>query len=176
MQGRFVRAANVADASAIAEIHVATWRFAYRTLLPASFLASLSVEQRTEWWRQILSAEEPSTAVFVAGFYETIAGFCSVGQSDDDDAGRCTGHLHTLYVKSEFMNRGLGSLLLGEGLAALRSAGCLDATLWVLSGNIQARSFYEKHGWSPDGATKVEEIGAAGVEELRYGIRLECTP
>jgi hypothetical protein len=38
------------------------------------------------------------------------------------------------------------------------------STLWVLEGNAQARRFYERRGWSPDGAARE----AFGVLELRY--------
>jgi ribosomal protein S18 acetylase RimI-like enzyme len=175
MYGRFVRSASAADAPAIAEIHVKTWQFAYRLLLPATLLDSLSVPGRATWWRQQISTPSSAMAVFVGGHNGVVAGFCSVGKSEDDDAGRLTGQLYTLYVRPEDMGRGIGGELLGVGLAWLRNAGFCEATLWVLSGNTRARIFYEKHGWRPDGTVKSEEFQSLKVEERRYAIQLHPT-
>jgi len=45
---------------------------------------------------------------------------------------------------------------------------CQDVQLlWVLEANTRGRSFYERHGFLADGATKVLDFDAA-VTELRY--------
>ena len=49
-----VRSAELDDATAIARVHVATWRSAYRGLLPDEFLASLSQSHYEERWRRSL--------------------------------------------------------------------------------------------------------------------------
>jgi hypothetical protein len=41
-----IRQAILEDAEAIAKVHVASWQAAYKGLMPAEFLASLSVERR----------------------------------------------------------------------------------------------------------------------------------
>jgi len=41
-----IRPATPEDARAIAEVHVASWRYAYRGLLPDDVLDRLSVEER----------------------------------------------------------------------------------------------------------------------------------
>jgi hypothetical protein len=41
-----IRAATVADATAIGEVHVRSWQAAYAGLIPADFLARLSAESR----------------------------------------------------------------------------------------------------------------------------------
>ena len=43
-------------------------------------------------------------------------------------------------------------------------AGFTHAVLWVFADNGHARGFYERRGWTPDGATGA----AAGAAELRY--------
>jgi hypothetical protein len=50
-----IRAAQAVDAERVAEIHVRAWQWAHRDLLPAAFLAGLSVERRTAYWRRWLS-------------------------------------------------------------------------------------------------------------------------
>ena len=44
--GVVIREATPDDARAIAEVHVASWRWAYRGDLPAEFLDGLSVDDR----------------------------------------------------------------------------------------------------------------------------------
>ena len=48
--GVTIRAATVADARAIAEVHVEGWRWGYRDLLPATVLDALDVDEREAWW------------------------------------------------------------------------------------------------------------------------------
>ena len=50
-----VRDATVDDAHAIAEVHVASWRWAYRGQVPEAILDALSVEDREAMWRRSLS-------------------------------------------------------------------------------------------------------------------------
>jgi RimJ/RimL family protein N-acetyltransferase len=44
--------------------------------------------------------------------------------------------------------------------------------LWVFEANAAARGFYERLGWTPDGAAKPFAIGGAVPVELRYRRRL----
>ena len=48
----------------------------------------------------------------------------------------------------------------GEGFRA--------ATLWVLRGNERARRFYERAGWTVDGARKDDVVAGVPVTEVRY--------
>ena len=70
-----VRPAELEDAGEIARVHVATWRSAYRGLLPDDFLASLSEQHYTERWRRVI--DESSSRVFVVDEPNGIAGFAS---------------------------------------------------------------------------------------------------
>src|SRR5438309_5691153 len=55
-----LREATRADARAIAEIHVAAWRAAYRDLMPQSYLDSLSVEERAPMWEKTIAQPGPA--------------------------------------------------------------------------------------------------------------------
>ncbi|VWB18578.1 hypothetical protein [Burkholderia diffusa] len=61
-----IRAATSVDARAIAEIHVASWRATYPGIMPASYLAGLSVQLRTTAWRDVLDAGRPHVALAYA--------------------------------------------------------------------------------------------------------------
>src|SRR3954471_4189823 len=73
--GLAIREATLGDASAIARIHVETWRSAYRGIIPAAHLDSLSVEQRTRGWEQNLG--ENRARVLVAEVDDTVMGWVS---------------------------------------------------------------------------------------------------
>jgi hypothetical protein len=57
MAGR-VRPATAEDTRANAEVQVRGWRWAYRELLPAAYLATLSIDAREQMWRRWLAAPE----------------------------------------------------------------------------------------------------------------------
>lgn len=57
--------------------------------------------------------------------------------------------------------------------------GYRTATLWVVEGNVGARRFYARAGWSTDGASRREALAAEGeagemVTVVRY--RLDVIP
>ncbi len=100
-------------------------------------------------------------------------GFASAGPSRDDDAERGSiGELYAIYVLARWWGGGTGRRLQAEALAGLRDTGYREATLWVLDTNRRARAFYERTGWTPDGATKQEEFGLP-ITEIRYRRSLE---
>ena len=50
-----IRLATIADAQAIAKVHVDSWRTTYKGIVPDDVLANLSNSQRTEKWHSMLS-------------------------------------------------------------------------------------------------------------------------
>ena len=46
-----LRLATIEDAETIATIHVCTWQTAYKAIVPAQFLAALSIQKRANMWR-----------------------------------------------------------------------------------------------------------------------------
>ncbi|EHK88143.1 N-acetyltransferase family protein [Saccharomonospora azurea] len=164
-----VRFASLADAEAIGRIHVESWRAAYARLLPADFLAGLSIAQRQAAWRRQLTAGESAAPVVVVTEGGTVTGFACVSASRDEDASAGTGELQSLYLDPAMWGRGLGRRLHASALAVLREGGCLRATLWVLEGNARARRFYERAGWAEEGAAKVDRIADGPLlREVRY--------
>ena len=60
-----------------------------------------------------------------------------------------------------------------EGVTrSLRDAGYTRATLWVLEANAPARRFYEKAGWSWDGAVSTHMFDCANEPVVRYAVDL----
>ncbi|HEX5524347.1 MAG TPA: GNAT family N-acetyltransferase [Pedococcus sp.] len=175
-----VRSANVADAAAIAAVHVASWQQAYAGLIPQHYLDSLSVQDRTQTWEQILSQPPtPGVATLVAEQDHRIIGFASIGPSRDDDAEANTQELWGIYLHPDHWGAGHGHTLHAQVLSGWRatsSTAATEATLWVLAGNKRARRFYEQHGWSADGAEKTDWRGDVRLDEVRYRRPLSADP
>jgi ribosomal protein S18 acetylase RimI-like enzyme len=165
-----IRRAALEDARAMAEVHVGSWRHAYRGLLPDAYLERLSVEDREAMWRS--AVDQAEAGAFVAEEGGRIVGFSSFGPSRDDDAGERTGEIPAIYVEPSTIGRGIGRELLQAATAALRDEGFERATLWVLEANERARRFYEKAGWSWDGTVDRHDFDCANEPVVRYAIDL----
>jgi len=171
--GLIVRRAEPQDAPAVARVHVASWRQAYRGLLPQEYLDSLSVETRTTTWAKAFSQLPDQTSTTLVGELDgQIVGFACVGASRDNDADTATAELWGLYLDPEHWRAGHGHTLHTEALDVARTSGAAAATLWVLTTNQRARHFYERHGWAADGAEKTVWRGDVRLDETRYRISL----
>ncbi len=165
-----IRRATTADAAPIAEIHVGSWREAYRGLIPQEYLDGLDIPQRVVMWQQILaSVRWPSGGVLVAEDDREVAGFVSFSPSGDDDKGRSPiGEIKAIYLAPTAWGKGLGRELMIAALAGLRAVGSAQATLWVLASNQRACRFYEAAGFKPDGAVKLDDSRGFVLREVRY--------
>ncbi len=163
-----LRRAREDDARGIAEVHVATWQHAYRGLVPAHVLDSLTVESREQFWRSEIAVLPADRRPWIADADGRVAGFVSVGPSRDGDATGATGEVYAIYVTPDCWDRGVGRNLLAHAERDLASHGYTEATLWVLAGNERARRFYEAAGWHSDGVEKRETYAGAELVEARY--------
>jgi len=157
-----------ADAAAIAAVHVGTWQGAYRGLLPDEHLDALDVARWTAGWQRLLTGDRARSATLVAVAGERVVGFVDVVPSRDDDAAADTAEVTSIYVLPTAWGTGAGRGLMAAAVDSSRSQGFRAATLWVLRGNERARRFYERAGWSVDGATKTDVVAGAPVTEVRY--------
>jgi GNAT superfamily N-acetyltransferase len=162
-----VRHGTVEDADGIARVHSRGWEIGYAHVFPAEPLRrGISDPAR---WRATLAVPELGHVVFVAVDAGLVVGFANVGPDRD---GLDCGELYGLYVDPDRWRGGIGGALLAAGEAELAGAGHERAVLWVLDDNPRARSFYERHGWRADGATKEARFLDTDVVELRYAKRL----
>ncbi len=167
-----VRTARPEDARPVAEVHVASWRHAYRGLLAEEYLERLSVEDREAMWLGAFSDPDLRSGAFVAEVDGRIVGFASFGPSRDEDVPEGTGEVPAIYVDPSMLGTGVGRELFGAATLALRDAGFARATLWVLEANALARRFYEKAGWSWDGAVSTHMFDCANEPVVRYAVDL----
>ena len=166
--GVAIREASPSDARAIAEVHVASWRWAYRDDLPAQFLDALAVDDRERMWDEWLTSHDPARGTLVAQEQGRVVGFCSFGPSRDDDATERTAEVMTIYLLESVAGRGIGRELFASATDRLRTFGYENARLWVMASNARSRRFYEKAGWSWDGTTSEHRFDCANLPVVRY--------
>lgn len=175
-EGLTIRWAGLADARAIAEVHVRSWKAAYPGLVPQDFLDALTPETRLGSWREILSSApsaSEATLVVVTEPADEIVGFATYGHSRDDGAdGSVVGEVRALYLDPSAWGQGAGATLLRAAVEELTVGGYETATLWVLETNARARRFYEKLGWRPDGTSKLHDWKAFVATDVRYRLDL----
>jgi GNAT superfamily N-acetyltransferase len=170
-----IRRAEVGDAGALAVVHVASWRAAYEGLVPDGVIAELSVEGRERAWRENLRDQADRVGDRTDGVWTVVAeteagvvGFCTVaGPSRDADAGERTGEIAALYVDPTRWGRGVGRALTETGLGELGEAGFGEVTVWTLSGNARAETFYRGFGFVRDGAEQVHARSGVSEQRLR---------
>jgi ribosomal protein S18 acetylase RimI-like enzyme len=162
---KMLRLARIEDAEAIATIHVRGWQVAYEGIVPAQYLASLSVKERANLWRRVISEQHSTVLLAITPHGEV--GFISFGPSRDKD-GKEKAEIYAIYVLPEFWHQGVGRELLKQAERQLQDSQFTALTLWVLEKNIPARRFYEARGFRLDGDRKEATIGGLFLTELRY--------
>jgi GNAT superfamily N-acetyltransferase len=163
-----IRPGRPEDARAVAEVHVASWRYAYRGLLPDDYLEKLSVDEREARLLAWFADPTPRSGILVAEEAGRIVGFVTFGPSRDDDVGEETGEVPAIYVAPAATGAGIGRALLEKATAASRETGFTRASLWVLERNERARRFYEKAGWRWDGTVSHHDFDCANRPVVRY--------
>ena len=168
-----VRQPTEADADGMGAVHVRAWQSAYAGLMPDDYLHSLSVTDRSDMWRRVLSqTPRPRTFRFVAEEPSgMVVGFIAVGPEARAD-GATGGELYVMNVDPDVWGTGVGSALHRSALAALIESGFAGAILWVHPDNERAGRFYESRGWHQDDVTRQETVLGVQVPELRYSQEL----
>ncbi|MFF1356809.1 GNAT family N-acetyltransferase [Streptomyces sp. NPDC058297] len=157
-----------ADCEAVAGIRVRGWRTAYAGLMPASYLAALSIEEDAARRRERLALAGSSVVNVVAERAGDLVGWACHGPSRDDDLPPGEAELYAIYVHDGQLSTGVGRALLHTCLDRCADAGYERIRLWVLKGNARARRFYERAGFTPDGAEEPYEVDGEPVPEVRY--------
>jgi ribosomal protein S18 acetylase RimI-like enzyme len=140
-----ITAADREDCRALAVIHVESWQAAYASLLPAGYLASLSVADREESWTSIL--EVSASRTFIAKRDGRAVGFVTFGRCRDEGAGAQSGEVWALYVAPQAWASGVGWALWEAARVLMLHQGFTQVSLWVLSGNARGLRFYQSIGF-----------------------------
>lgn len=158
-----IRIAGVADAGAVARVHIASWRGAYAGIVPDDYLESLDEPSREASWRAIL-ADTPAT-MWLAEAPDRPLGFASLGPCRDEDADDGDLEIYTIYLSPETWGLGVGRELMRTMLTNVPAS--TPVSLWVLADAARAHHFYRRHGFAPDGVERLDEIGGERLRAVR---------
>lgn len=152
-----IRAATLEDVAAIADVHMRSWRVAYRGIIPDQALADLDRAWILGLWAERLRSDstEPEAGMLVAERAGTVVAFAGFAPADDPEAPERSGkrvmELGSFYSVPEVWGSGLNRELSAAVHTAMLKGPCDEAFLWVLTANSRARRFYEAWGWRDTG-------------------------
>jgi ribosomal protein S18 acetylase RimI-like enzyme len=159
-----IRPARIEDARDIAHVQVESWKTTYAGIVPDAFLASLSVDVRTERWKEQLNSG--TTFMLVAEDSTGVFGFASGGKSRETFDGY-DAELYAIYLLEQKQRQGVGRCLVQKLAEALRANGFQNMMVWVLGKN-PAVGFYKRLGASRIGEKQIE-IGGVQLQEIAVG-------
>ena len=183
----YVRPARPEDAGEIARIQVATWRVAYRRMLPRTVLDDLDEAWIAERWSaSIAQPPSPRHRVLVAveqAEQSYLVGFAASGPADEqalapDEPPLPEGvaAVTDLLVEPRWGRRGHGSRLLAAAVDLWREDGFAAAVAWAYDGDAATRKFLTSAGWAPDGAGRALDVEDMLVYQLRLHVDLTAAP
>lgn len=151
-----VRLATPADAPDMAEIHVRSWEAAYKDIIPAEYIKEKNAT-RQAMFKRIITDE--NTTQYVISTDEKTIGIMCIAPPQDSDVDNSFYELHGIYLHPDYYRHGIGTQAMEFALNKARSIGKTDMTVWVFAENTNAINFYEKCGFTADGATKTYNCG-----------------
>jgi GNAT superfamily N-acetyltransferase len=146
---------------------VSCWQAAYKGIVPNDYLHAMYSDKRVERCRKALSESEDSYCAELKG---EMIGRLVFGKSRDEEKPDA-GEIEAIYLTAPFWGKGFGKKMMDYAIAALKEQGCNEAIAWMLEENNRARLFYEKYGFTFDGAKKEIELGKA-LTLIRYVLNL----
>jgi ribosomal protein S18 acetylase RimI-like enzyme len=145
-----IRLARPEDTAAVAEVHIAARNSYYDGYVGVTELDHRAVQLRGIY-RDM--PERFDRKLWCAELNGEVVGMALTG-APIDWLGPWVGQLHQIHVHPNHWRKGVGSALHTTCVDAWRSAGITVGVLEVWSTNNRAKSFYESHGWAPDGHTR----------------------
>ncbi|MER5604841.1 GNAT family N-acetyltransferase [Micromonospora tulbaghiae] len=188
MAAGYVRPARPEDAGEIARIQLATWRVAYRRILPRHVLDNLDEAYLARRWGAAVQ-EPPSGAHRVLVAVEQAAqsylvGFVASGPADADALapeepaealGSDVAAVTDLLVEPRWGRRGHGSRLLAAAVDHWRADGLTRAVAWAFDADAATRKFLGSTGWEPDGAARALDVDDMLVPQIRLHVAIPET-
>src|SRR5262245_24968365 len=160
-----LREAGIDDIAAVAALHTASWRDAYRSIFDAAFLAGPVVQDRLDVWTERLSTPSETRRTTLAEEDGRLLGFVCIFGGADPQWGSLVDNLHVL---PGLRGKGIGKLLLQSAAAwAAQAFPSQGLYLWVYKANESAVRFYERLGGrAVERTTKSTHGGTAPI--FRY--------
>ena len=141
-----IRKANKEDYLDIANIHFTSWKLAYSSLLPKSYIAQENdLSYKMKMWKEVMA--HPNASIWMAYDSRDSNNYTNLGFiACFNKYNNC--EVKALYVLPEYQRLGIGSQLMHVALNNIQDANLnFSLSLWVLRDNVSAVSFYKKHGF-----------------------------
>ncbi|MGY0500762.1 GNAT family N-acetyltransferase [Nocardia sp. FBN12] len=136
----------------LAACHIASWREAYGTLVPAHILDGFDLERSAITWERRRAGGRHQLPVALAG--DRLIGFAAgTNSARHPEAGlpaSTEAELEALYVRSAWHGTGVADALID---AAVPGSPC---TLWVFADYPRAHAFYRRHGFTDTGIRRTD--------------------
>src|ERR1700709_2070227 len=137
-----IRGARAGDAEAIAAVHDAAWRDAYRGIIPGRELEKMIARRGPRWWHLAIVRK---SRLVVLDFDETIGGYASYGRNRVPSMPY-GAEIFELYIAPEFQGLGFGRRLFEAARRDLGEHGYSTVIVWALADNDRAIAFYKRLG------------------------------
>lgn len=160
-----IRPAVAADAAAMTDVHLRTWREAYTGIVPEEVFLTREAQRdrRVLTWIEIVEGRSPfgNERAYVAEVDGRVVGW-STGSDGRDDDSPYPNELDGLYTLAEVHGTGVGQALLEAAVGTEAGAYC-----WRLDEATRALSFYRKMGFVDDGTQRTFETDGVSLSEQR---------
>lgn len=162
-----IRKATIEDTAEIANVHINSWREAYKGLLPQDFLdeGPLNFKKRYELWKKVTQNPDQVTLVAESADHGIVGFVNGTHGRDKDKKDWC--EVWSIYLLEKYHNKKIGFNLLKQYFDAHIDKGFTKGYLWVLDNNPTIK-FYEKVGGRYEGRDKEDEIADQKVKELMF--------
>lgn len=158
-----IRDANANDAAAIADLHLRSWRSAYRGIVDNAYMDGALAGEMTDRWRNVFAGARTHSLILVAEQDGALAGFIAIWPETDSPD---TAYIDNLHVDPDRRGGGVGRRLLAEAARRLPQLGFNGAALWVFAENSGAVRFYERLNGRAAARTR-KPVGGRLIEGIR---------
>ncbi|KAF7721463.1 hypothetical protein EC973_004665 [Apophysomyces ossiformis] len=165
-----LRPAVIGDARLLGKIHAASWKFAYKGILPDIYLENeIDNDRAAHWELKMSKLQQEKRMAMIAeikepnGEHVTI-GFVCAEWPKDSPWGALLDNLHVL---PEYQGLGVGKLMMQAVIQWAKQQGVSQLYLYVLKDNNKAIRIYERYGWQFSGQ-EIHNLGGKDLNCLRY--------
>ena len=157
-----IRKLNNADnIDEISDIYARSWKSAYSGIVPKEYLDGIKSDQ---WVEKLSGNQFDSFVILDENKYIGTSAICEAR----DEQMKGWGEIVSIYLLPEYVGKGYGKSLFTFVINHLLETGYKQIYLWVLEQNINARLFYEKHGFHKNGDSLQIEISGEKLTDIRY--------
>lgn len=154
------------DMSEISGIYEQSWKFAYKDIIPQTFLDSIP---KGKWVNTFSKGGLESLVMTENGKPIGTASFCPSRW----DKFKEYGEIVSIYFLPDHIGKGYGKALFERCITELKVKGFDKVLLWVLEDNTRARRFYKKNGFVCQNEFLEDNIGGKDLREVMYSAVIE---